>query len=221
MSSLTIATITNSLTSAHTAYLARKGEKANTGKTGINPDFAKAFKIASGITDAQLSVINDFGINDSIINGLRDATNSKKPMRTLQALLYVVTGDGQYLRGSAKTFMLEFCGLTLAGAKTRSALAFSATGRGNENTSDEIKIAKARAIMKKLSTIGVSSESTQNSVAFSKGGIAEVLGVARKDSRTGMPVVNLDNKVAVKLDAIIRDMTDGKLELLVSQASGK
>jgi hypothetical protein len=75
--------------------------------------------------------------------------------------------------------------------------------------------------MKAFGQVGVSTESTQNSVSFSAGGIAATLGVATKDKRSGMPSINLDNKVAQALDNIVKGMTDGKLALLVAQATGK
>lgn len=214
--------IINALTAANVSYIARTpAEKQNLTKTGIQKDIARAMGIANNISDAQASAIKALEVEDRIMSGINGATNTKKPMRTLEAVLFSITGDGRFLKGSAKTFILEFCGLVIAQPKTRAGLAFCATGKGNESTSDEVKVSQARKIIKAFGEIGVSTESTQNSVSFSKGGIADVLGIARKDSRTGLPVVNLENKVAQKLDEIVKGMTDGKLALLVAQSKGK
>ena len=221
MQKLNIETVKTALIAANAAYVARKGEKANVNKSGINPDLAKALSIAGKVAPAQWAAIEALDVGDSIIKGLQDATNTKKPMRPLQAGVFALTGSGEYLKGSARTFILEFCGLAIAGAKTRAGLAFCATGKGNEHTSDEVKIQKARAIMRAFGQVGVSTESTQNSVAFSAGGIAATLGVAHKGKRSGMPEINLENKVAQALDKIVTGMSDGKLALLVAQATGK
>ena len=219
MQTLNIETVKTAIIAANAAYVARKGEKANVNKAGVNPDLAKALTIAGKVAPAQWAAIEALDISEQFVKGLQDASNTKKPMRTLQAVLFALTGSGEYLKGSARTFILEFCGLAIAGAKTRAGLAFCATGKGNEHTSDEVRIQKARAIMRAFGQVGVSTESTQNSVSFSKGGIAEVLGVAIKGKRSGMPEINLENKVAQALDKIVNGMTDGKLALLVAQAN--
>ena len=213
-------TLKNALVAANAAYIART-PAAKLNKAGLQNDIAKALGIVAKMTPAQIEAIAALEVGDSIIKGLTDATNTKKPMRTLQAVLFAVTGSGDYLKGSARTFILEFCGLAIAGAKTRAGLAYCATGKGDENTSDNVKTQKARAIMKAFGQVGVSTESTQNSVSFSAGGIAATLGVATKDKRSGMPSINLDNKVAQALDNIVKGMTDGRLALLVAQATGK
>lgn len=213
--------LTNAVISANTAYSTRKGANAVLNAKGIQADLSVALDIIAGLTDGQISAISALEITPKIIAGLHDATNTKKPMRTLQGLLFALTGDGKFLKGSARTFILEFCGLVVGGAKTRAGLAFCATGKGDESTSDEVKIIKARQIMKVFGVVSASSEQTQNSVAFSRGGIAETLGVARKDTRTGMPVINLENRVALALDAIVRNMTDSKLALIVAQSGAK
>lgn len=213
--------IVTALNSANSAYIARKGASANLNKSGFNPDINKALQIVALITDAQIKAISALEIDAQIIAGLKDATNTKKPMRTLQALMFTITGNGAYLKGSARTFLIEFCALVIAGAKTRSALAYSATGKGDDSTSDEINVTKARMINRAFGAIGVSTEQTQNSVSFSKGGIAETLGIARKTARQDMPVIDLSNKVAQALNAMVAGMTDSKINLIVAQASGK
>lgn len=221
MTKINFDAVKSALFAANAAYVARKGESANVNKAGVNPDIARALKIASQVTDVQWSAIEALDIAPQLVKGLTDATNTKKPMRTLEAVMFALTGNGQFLKGSARTFILEFCGLVIAGASSRAALAFCATGKGDEHTSDSVKISKAKMIMRAFGAIGVSTESTQNSVSFSAGGIAAVLGVAAKEKRTGMPVVNLENKIAIKLDEMVRGMTDNKLELIVAQSKGK
>lgn len=218
---VTIETVRAALTAANAAYIARTPEAdRNMNKAGtMQKDIAQAWEIAGKVSAPVWGGIDALGIADQLIKGIESATNTKKPMRILQAVLFAQTTDGRYLKGSAKTFLLQFCALAAGGAKTRSALFFAATGKGNESTSDEISVTKARLILKRFGGIGEGSESTQNSVSFSKGGIAETLGVAIKDKRTGMPAINLDNKVAQALDNIVKGMTDGKLALIHAQAT--
>lgn len=207
--------------SANAAYVARAGETANLNKAGINPDLSKALAIVEALAEGQEQAIKALGIESRLIEGIKQSTNTKKPMRIMQALGFTVSGDGKFLKGSARTFLLEFCGLVIAGAKSRDALAYCATGKGNENTSDTVKVGQARKIMQAFGKVSAQSEQTQNSVSFSKGGIADTLGIAHKEKRTGLPVVDLSNAVAQKLDDMVRTMTDGKLALIVAQSSGK
>lgn len=218
---ITIENIKTAIAAANAAYIARTPEAdRNMIKGGdMQKDLAQAWAIASKVDNHVWGGIDAMGVGAQIIEGIKGATNTKKPMRILQAALFAQTTDGRYLKGSAKTFLLQFCALAACGAKTRSSLFFAATGKGDESTSDEISVSKSKLILRKFGGIGEGSESTQNSVSFSKGGIAETLGVAVKDKRTGMPAINLDNKVAQALDAIVKGMTDGKLALIHAQAT--
>ncbi len=217
---LTVAMLNNALAVANESYKKKHGSRANLNKSGYNPDFAKAQKIVSSISESQLAEFVKLEVSEKLVSSLNDASNTKKPMRILQALLFTVTGSGSFLKGSAKTFLLEFCGLVIAGAKNRAGLAFCATGQGSGHTSDEVySTAKARQLMKMFGQVKVNTEKTQNSVSFSKGGIADTLGVAKKDSRTGLPVVNLENAVAVRLNSLIEKLSDNSIALIVAQAS--
>lgn len=219
---LSVAMLHSAITHANAQYKTRKGASANIDKSGYNPDLAKAYKIAANLNEAQLIAICELEIAEKLVAGLKDASNTKKPMRTLQAIMFTLTGSGSHLKGSAKTFLLEYCGLVVAGAKNRAGLRFCATGKGDDNTSDEVfSTAKARKLLNAFGAVSVASESTQNSVSFSKGGIAETLGLTKKDSRTGLPTVNPESKVTVALNAIIEKLTDSQISLIVAQASGK
>lgn len=212
--------IKNAIVAANASYIARTPEAdRNMNKAGVQKDLAQALDIANKVDAHVWAGVDKFGVGAQIVEAIKGTTNTKKPMRILQAVLFALTSDGRYLKGSSKTFLLQFCALAACGAKTRAALAFAATGKGDESTSDEISVSKSKLILRKFGAIGGGSESTQNSVSFSKGGIAESLGVAIKEKRTGMPVINLDNKVAQALDEIVKGMTDGKLALIHAQAT--
>jgi hypothetical protein len=64
-----------------------------------------------------------------------------------------------------------------AGAVTRSAVFFAATGRGNESTSDVVSdISLVRKLQKALrKTVGATTESTQNSRSFGTNGFCKYL----------------------------------------------
>lgn len=215
--------IKNAVVAANALYIAREGANAKLNKAGINPSLSTALDVVEKFTDAQCEAIKNLGIESRLIDHIKSASNVKKPVRTLQALAFIVTGNGAFLQASARTFLLEYCGLVTGEVKTRDALAFVATGKGNDMTSDRVKVSQARKIRTAFGAVSVSSEQTQNSVSFSKGGIGEALGLTEKEKRNGLPNVHKteNNPVALALDSIIKTMTDGKLALIVAQSTGK
>ena len=80
---------------------------------------------------------------------------------------------------------LQALSAAYAGATTRDAVMFAATGKGNESTSDEVKgIALVRKLQKVLPTVATGTESTQNSRSFGAQGFARALdiGYMQKDA---------------------------------------
>lgn len=217
------AELINALVSSNARYIARTANPS-LNKVGINPSIASAIDIANKLTDAQAGEIEKLGLRSLLLDSIATQTNVKKPVRTLQALLFTLTGNGSFLQASARTFVLEYCGIITGEVKTRAALAFVATGKGDENTSDSVKVNQASKIRRAFGVVSAGTEPTQNSVSFSAGGIGEALGLTmRKEKRTALPVAVAveNNPVALALDSIIKTMTDNKLALIVAQSTGK
>jgi hypothetical protein len=221
---LTVAQLQQAIMNQNAAYIARtKPEDLNLNKDKVNPDLARAYRYAKDLTEVHLQAIAAMGLNDSMMNGVAKATSVKVPMRTIQGILFSLTGNGNYLKGSAKAFLLGFCGLLVAKPVNKNGFYFCMTGKGNEFTSDEVKnTANARKILSKFEAISPASIKTQASVAFGKGGVGEILGAsAAPKSRTDIPTPVYDSPVAALLNGIVSQATDAQIELLHAQATGK
>lgn len=220
---LTVNELKQALVNANALYLARckqDGKAPKLNAQGMSSDIQTAYKLVSGMTEAHLKEVAQMGLNDTFLNCLKDASNIKKTKRIAQALLFALTGNGNYLQMSAKAWFLGYVGLVACGVKTVEGLKYCISGKGDSNTSDQLtSTEKANKILKKFGGgLGKGSTDTCYSVAFSEGGIATALQCAKKDSRTGLPTANPESPVIQKLDAIINKATDGYIELLVAQA---
>jgi len=217
--------ITAAFTAANAAYVTRNGEKAQVNeKTGFNDSIYAGFQTALKFTDAQLHAV-DTGLGltwESIAQAIAGASNVKKAMRIPQFLLFCVSGDGNALRGSAKTAFLAFAAL-MCEAKTRAGIAFGVTGKGNEHTSDAIRgYENARKVLAKMGGVDSASAPTQISVAMSRGGILPALGVCEAMPKGApVPAINGDSKLAQTLATIIAGLQEGTIDLLAEQAQGK
>lgn len=224
-SKLTIAMLEQSLKVANEAYIKRNGDDAVLNpKTGIQKDIERAYGFARSMSQAQLDEIVKLQAHTRLLEGLKDASSSKKPMRVLQALLFILTGSGKYLTGSSKTFLLAYCGLIFAGAKTKDGMRFCVTGKGDEHTSDQVfSTAKATKIRNAFGAVSEASYKTQKSVSFGgKGGdIASSLGLAKTTRDLPDPIPNLDNPLCARLQHWVNTVTDQQLELVVAQAKVK
>lgn len=214
--------ITAAFVNANAAYVSRNGEKAQVNeKTGFNDSIYTGYQTALKMTDAQLHAVTEgLGLTwEQVAQAIAGASNVKKAMRIPQFLLFCVTGDGNALRGSAKTAFLAFASL-MCEAKTRAGITFGVTGKGNEHTSDAIRgYENARKIIAKMGGVDSASAPTQISVAMSKGGILPALGVCEAMPKGApAPAINPESKLAQTLATVISAMRDGSIDLLAEQA---
>ena len=199
---------------ANRAYVARNTGRAVLNKSGMQPDIAAGLAVFKGFTPAQFDALASYGIDwASVAQGIAGASNVKIARRLPQFLGFIVTGgDARYLQGSAKTALLEYCALH-AGACTKDALRFASTGRGNESTSDEISVSRARAVMRAFGTVKASSRETQASVTFSRGGILDILGMVSPWAKGATMPVLIDCKIGRALGAMLAGLSDSQIEL--------
>src|SRR4051812_37363589 len=199
LQNLTLEAIKTSYLAANAAYCTRKGAGANLNKKGMNPDIYKGMRAWETMSESQFTAVammlSGAGVN--VLTGIEGATNTKKALRIPQFLSWVVSGDYRELQGSARTALLEIAALR-CGAANRESLAFAAVGyvAGDKGTGVAIRdTAPIRKLQLLAGKVKHSTEQTQNSVSFSAGGIAETLGIARKDSRKSHPVLNDESPI--------------------------
>lgn len=211
------ATIETAYSKANSAYNARHNSESTT----MQKDIAKGLSVFASFSEGQFLALEKMGIDwASIEKGIAQATNVKVAMRLPMFLAFIVSGNGAMLKGSAQTALIEYCALML-GAKTKDALRFASTGKGDENTSDEINIAKARLIQKAFSTVSVGSRDTQASVSFSKGGLLSVLGMVTPWAKGATMPGIIDCKLSRALSSLISTATDNTINLWATQAKPK
>lgn len=213
----------NALLAANALYVSRKGASANLNKDGVNPDIAAAVSTLESLNDAAIQRIAEVCDIASAFSQIAQASNIKKALRALDTLALLATDDLRYCRASAKVFMVEYAGLLSAGVKTREGLRYVATGSGNENTSDAVKIAQARKLYTALGKTALNSIQTQESVSWSKGGLGEILGaiVPGSGARGKKPEIIEAAPIVKALNAWFSRLTDGKIALIAEQGKGK
>lgn len=205
---ISLSQVAATFTAANSAYIARSGAGAKLNSKGFQSDIASGLNLFSRFTDAQWADLSS--LNVDFLPSAEKTKNVKTLKRLPSLLLFAIAGDVRDLKGSARTCALEVCAL-LYGAKSREALHFSATGKGNENTSDQIDTAKARKVMRVMGAIGASTEPTQNSVSFAAGNLGDVLNIAHKDKRNGLPVVNEKSPLVMRIVKRIEELTESQI----------
>lgn len=121
--------------------------------------------------------------------------------------------------------VLDILACAYAGAVTRDALTFAATGKGNEHTSSEVKnLDLVRKLQKHLPVVGSSTEPTQHSRSFGKNGFCHVLNLARmgKDDKGNKRFfTNEKNPLFVACAKMIDKASDSTLELIKGGKASK
>lgn len=194
------------LVAANATYVARTGSAAKVNASGVQPDIAHAIKTVEAFTAPQWDALNALGVSDAVNKGIKGASNVKVCKRIAQVLGFIATGDARYIKGSARTFLIDVAALHLAGAKSRDAMRYASTGKGNESTSDEINVSVARGLHR-LGCTAPASEATQYSVSFAANGMGAILGVATKTGRGALPVVNVESPFFAPIIARVGALT--------------
>lgn len=210
------------LIAANSAYIARKGSAAKLNAAGVQDDIASALITCGRFSDANVSALAAICDLPAALRMIGQATNVKKALRALDLLALLAFDDLKFCRASAKVFVVEYAGLLTAGVKTRSGLRFVATGKGNENTSDEVKVTQAGKLRKALGATSESSVLTQESVSWSKGGLGEIVGaiVAGSGARGKKPEIIEEAPIVKALDNWFSKLTDGKIALIAQGKKG-
>lgn len=216
-------TIKNALIAANAAYIARKGANAKLNKNGLQEDIASAIDTLGKLAPATIALFPTFCDVGIACKRIGESTNVKKALRALDVLSLLATDDMKYCRASAKVFVIEYAGLLCANVKTREGLRFVATGKGDENTSDSVSVSKARALRNALGATGITSVQTQESVAWSNGGLGEILQatVPGTGARGKRAEIVQDAPLLTVLNAWFAKLTDGKIALIAKQKGDK
>lgn len=178
-------------------------------------DLKKGLKSWSADTAAYCGqLVSESGIEaDTFLKACADTLSVKALMRLPEFMQALHAGN--YAKLDGVTCLEILCAATAGGA-TRQAIAFAATGKGDDNTSAVVKnVSLIRKLQKVLSKVGASTEPTQNSRSFGKGGFCVALGVARmtKDEH-GQRVlsVSTDNPVYKRVSDLVSKASDETLK---------
>ncbi|MDL2284454.1 hypothetical protein LJC19_04855 [Oxalobacter sp. OttesenSCG-928-P03] len=184
-------------------------------------DLKAGYNTFAKMSDGQIIALGKLGVDWSeVAKGLGNATNVKIARRLPQFLGFVISGDASYLKGSALTALLEYVALGL-GAKNKDALRFASTGQGNEHTSDSgIDIEQARKMLSAFGAVHKNSRNTQASVSFSKGGLLEILGIAKSWSRSEMPEI-VNSKLTRAINKLVNNATDGQVSYWAEESKSR
>jgi hypothetical protein len=143
-----------------------------------------------------------------------------KPVKRMSQFLYLLS-TGDLNRGLYRTLALEVLGAGCAGATSRAALTFAATGKGDENTSDLVRdVSLVQKLHRAIGRVGSGTEPTQNSNSFGVNGFAKLLGLARmvKDGDKSRELtVNRESPFYRDLRNIIAKASDATLALALSK----
>lgn len=216
-----IVEVRNAFAQANAGYLTRNPEMRATLGDKMQGDVAAGLKVFENLTAPQLDTLAQLGVDwDRFAKYLANCSNVKVAKRMPMFVAFIVTSDARYLKGSAQTALLEWAGLCI-GAKNKDALRFASTGKGDENTSDSIPVARARALQKAFGRVGASSRDTQASVSFSKGGMLDGLGMvtpwAKGDTMPGL----VDCKLNRALTMLVSSASDTTLDAWAATANPK
>ena len=186
--------------------------------TKMQPDIQAGLATFLALTPGQVGALAKLGIDwGKVSEGLSRATNVKVARRLPQFVAFIISGDARYLQGSAQTALLEYCALCI-GAKTKEALRFASTGKGDENTSDQINVSKARTLRNAFGEVKSSSRDTQASVSFSKGGLLDILGLVTPWAKGDTMPTPVDCKLSRALNSLVNSATESQIELWAATA---
>jgi hypothetical protein len=108
-----------------------------------------------------------------------------------------------------------------AGAVTRSALTFAATGKGDESTSDVVSdIGMVRKLQKVMRKVGVTTEPTQNSRSFGSNGFCKYLQMGKMVKAKGATESSIEVNAKSPFVAAIARMVEQASEETLSLVKG-
>ena len=172
----------------------RWAQKENITGGIISPDLQRALKfIDAGVTAHAVALMTEEK-SPAFFALVAQSLGNKAIMRCCEFFACLSSKNYKMLDGVTA---LEALSCAYAGATTRSAISFAATGKGNESTSDEVQgLALVRKLQKVLPTVASSTESTQNSRSFGANGFCRALeiGFMQRDAhKINRLVINKSN----------------------------
>lgn len=114
--------IETAIVAANRAYINRPIQRGRTpvlDDDGVQSDIKVARAVFAGLSDGQIArLVETLDVDFSHVAGCFVIPDTKNLMRSAQFLGFLASGDGGYLKGSAKTALLTFA-VCMLGAKTR------------------------------------------------------------------------------------------------------
>lgn len=159
---------------------------------------------------------------EQLLNAVANDLGVKAQKRMIEFFNAIHAGEYRKLDGVTALSVLSS---VHAGAKTREAIHFASTGKGDENTSDQVKnIALVRKLQRALGQVGASTEPTQCSRSFGKNGFCKAINLAmigRTDKGEKEFMTNTDNVLFGILTKMIETATDTTLETIKGGTGSK
>jgi len=179
VSPLSLSTMSAALEKAQARYLAgNPTDKAGNALTS-SADIRKGAKFLDEIVIAHFAgMLEQSGIDAGVVLQSIETTLPMKAIMRMCEFAHALSA-GDYRKLDATTVLtILACGQ--AGARTRDAITFAVTGKGNESTSDEVRdIEQVRRLQKLFPKVGSGTEPTQVSRSFGKNGFCGALGIGK------------------------------------------
>lgn len=222
---LTFAQFNDALTSANERYLAGSPCDKSGNPLTRSADIAKGRKfIDAAVVDSFALLLQQSGIDAWEIC---TATEKVLPMKAIMRMCEFAhaLSAGDYRKLDATT-VLTILACAQSGAKTRDAVSFAVTGKGNESTSDEVRdIEQVRRLQKLFAKVGSGTEPTQVSRSFGKNGFCVALGLGgfNFDEKAGARIlkVNKGNAFYKLVAQMVRKASDSTLKTMKGADKGE
>jgi hypothetical protein len=208
VSGFTLEAFNGAVSQANARWASKEG---NEGK--FSPDLSKALRFVDAQVIASTSAMLEAGKIDPVT--VLQAVSERLPVKAIMRMseFFNALSAGAYQRLDAVT-CLAILSNAYAGAKSRDAITFAVTGKGDQHTSDQVKnIELVRKLQKVCSKVGASTEQTQVSRSFGKNGFCSPLGIGRIVSGE-LIEVNPKNVFFKKVAKLIDDASENTLQLM-------
>jgi hypothetical protein len=213
---LTRAAFEKTIISCNDTYIARTPAPKLNEKTGLNNDIETALRFLSKISDDQFNQISAIGLEKNFLKSFKENATLKDTKRLIQIMQFMVGFPAhKCLQVSARTFVLTIAGMISGHAKSREALEFICSGRGDDNTSSEIDVAVALKLSKIFGKSSKTNTKTEFAVAKSMG---KILGVCSGGGKNQMFVINDESTFLKHLMTRISQLTEFETDELSKKA---
>lgn len=214
----TLETLIAAIAVAESRYIAT----APTDKAGnvltASADLRKGRKFLTVETVAHAASLLDKSKIDG--NAVLTSIGSAMPVKAVMRMceFFAALHAKNYQQLDAVT-VLSILSNAYAGAKSRDALMFATTGKGDENTSDVVQVENVRKLQRVMKKVGATTAPTQISRSFGKAGFCGALGIGRivRDEKSGqreLVEVSKSNAFFRAVYQMVNDASENTLSLM-------